>query len=281
MTAIISAVPANLVVDATAIVADANTVVFHDMAAVATDPARLASRAYKELEDIAAAKVTWETTVYRTSNDQLYTVLQRCYGLYATMNGNGDTAVQLTVAVDKYLAEQGHKRLSKSHTLAKIVKAVFGADRRRVSAYNRALQAALAAKIAVADLPQYIRSAGGVEQLRLAKSSNTPSRKQKTEEAKRTTSEHILAKLKLDVLAGRYDEGRIGARHVLIVTQGADGYFDLNAIVSSDAAVNAALVAFHNQQAKQAAEAAPEQQQTSRETAVSDLINEAAQSVLQ
>jgi hypothetical protein len=77
------------------------------------------------------------------------------------------------------------------------------------------------------------------------------------------------------------DEAKVGRQHVLIVTQGADGYFDLNALVSSDAAVNAALAALYQQQAKKVAEAAPEKQQTSNDATVTQLINVAAQSVLQ
>jgi hypothetical protein len=281
MTTIISAVPANVIVDATVVVADANAVVLHDTTAVAAATTPTVTSAYKELEDIAVAKDTWETTVYRTSNDQLYALLQRCYGLYTLMCKNTDTAKQLVEDVDKYLAKKEYKVAASSHTLAKIVKAVFGVDRRRVSAYSIALRAALAAKIAVADLPQYIRNSGGVEELRLAKSPNAKSPKQKAADAKATLGQQVIAKLKLDMLAGQVDEAKVGRQHVLIVTQGADGYFDLNALVSSDAAVNAALAALYQQQAKKVAEAAPEKQQTSNDATVTQLINVAAQSVLQ
>jgi hypothetical protein len=281
MTTIISAMPANVIVDATAVVADANAVVLHDTAAVAAVTTPAIVSAYKELEAIATAKDTWETTVYRTSNDQLYALLQRCYGLYTLMCKNTDTAKQLVEDVDKYLAKKEYKVAPSSHTLAKIVKAVFGVDRRRVSAYSIALRAALAAKIAVADLPKFIRDNNGVEELRLAKSPNAKSPKQKADAAKLSIGESVIAKLKLDVLAGQYDEAKVGSRHVLIVTQCADGHFDLNALVSSDTALNAALAAFYQQQAKKAAGAAPEKQQTNNDAAVTALINEAAQSVIQ
>jgi hypothetical protein len=284
MTTIISAVPANVIVDATAVVADASTVVFHDIAAVnaaiAAEQPKVVS-AYKELAAIVADKVAWETTVYRTSNDQLYALLQRCYGLYKLMCRDSESAKLLVADVDKYLVDKGYKVAANSHTLAKIVKAVFGVDRRRVSAYSIALRAALAAKITVADLPQYIRNAGGVEELRLAKSPNAKSPKQKAENAKATLNQQVIAKLKLDMLAGKVDEAKVGSQHVLIVTQCADGYYELHGVVSTDAAVNAALAALYQQQVKQAAEAAPEKQQATNDATVADLINEAAQSVLQ
>lgn len=281
MSNIVSTASANLVVDATVIVADANAVVFHDIASVSANAQKTSVNAYKEIEALVAAKGEWETTVYRTSNDQLYTLLQRCYELYKHMCQTSDTAKQLVADVDQYLADKEYKVAASSHTLAKIVKAVFGVDRRRVSAYSIALRAALAAKITVADLPMYIRNSGGVEELRLAKSPNAKSPKQKAAEAKKTLSHNAIAKLKLDMLAGKVDEAKVGSQHVLIVTQGADGRYDLHGIVSSDTAVNTALAALYSQQAKLAAEAAPERDQTSKDATVTDLINEAAQSVLQ
>ncbi|WP_395664189.1 hypothetical protein [Aestuariivirga sp.] len=280
MTTIISAVPANVIVDATAVVADANAIVFHDTAAVAAASTPAIVSAYSELEAIAIAKDTWETTVYRTSNDQLYALLQRCYGLYTLMCKNTDTAKQLVEDVDKYLAKKEYKVAPSSHTLAKIVKAVFGVDRRRVSAYSIALRAALAAKIAVADLPKFIRDNNGVEELRLAKSPNAKSPKQKADAAKLSIGESVIAKLKLDVLAGQYDEAKVGSQHVLIVTQGADGYFDLNALVSSDTALNAALAAFYTQNKAKVAAAAKDHTAENDDAAQAQRIKEAAVAAL-
>jgi hypothetical protein len=136
MNTIISVMPANVIVDASPAIADANTVVFHDTAALVAATKSIVVSAYDELEAIAVAKTTWEATVYRTSNDQLYALLQRCYGLYTQMCRSTDTAKQLVDDVDKYLAEKGFRKSTKSHLLTKIVKAVFGVDRRRVSAYS-------------------------------------------------------------------------------------------------------------------------------------------------
>jgi hypothetical protein len=72
----------------------------------------------------------------------------------------------------------------KSHTLHKIVKCVFGADRRRVSAYSIVLRTANVNKIKSADIADFIRNNGGVEEIRLAKNGNALSAKQKAEVAK-------------------------------------------------------------------------------------------------
>lgn len=281
MNTIISAIPANVIVDASPAIVDANTVVFHDTAAIVAATNSVVVSAYKELEAIAIAKDTWEATVYRTSNDQLYALLQRCYGLYTLMCRNGDTAQQLVDDVDKYLAEKGYRKSNKTHILTKIVKAVFGVDRRRISAYSIALHAAVSARVAVADLPQYIRDNGGVEKLRLAKTEKVKSSAHKVKEARQFINRTVVAKLKLDMLAGHYNEGEVGAQRVLLVTQAADGTFDLHGLVSAPAVVTAALAAFYSQQAKKAAESAPERQQTNRDTQVAELVQQAALSVIQ
>lgn len=280
MTTLISSIPANVVVDTSATIAsNEGTVVFHDIAAVkAVQPS---VSAYSELERLATAKSEWEATAYRTSNDQLYALLQRCYGLYHKMCAHPDTAKQLKADVDKYLVDKGAKCNSSSHTLTKIVKAVFGADRRRVSAYSIALRAALASKVAVADIPQYIRNSGGVEELRLAKSPNAKTPKQKALEAAQIVDQTIIANLSLPVPAGAIDLAKVGEQHVLIVTQRADGTFDLNAVISAASAVNAALAAYYSQNKAAAAAAEVVDKQVRQHNALNDAISAAAQPVLQ
>ena len=285
MTNIISAVPANLVVDATAVVADANAVVFHDIAAVtpaAPAPAKSNISAYAELVSIVADRSNWEANAYRTSNDQLYALLQRCYALYMNMCADRATSKQLVADVDRYLKEELGVKLSDStHTMSKVVKCVFGADRRRVSAYSIALRSALAAKVPVVDIPSYIRANGGVEELRLAKSPNAKSPKQKAEAAAATIEAHVLARFKLDTLVETLDAAKVGRQHVLIVTQDADGAFTANALVSASTAVNAALAAFYSQNKAQEAAAATQNKQADDNDAVSQHIQAAAEVVLQ
>ena len=56
-----------------------------------------------------------------------------------------------------------------SHTLIKIVKCVFGTNKRRVSAYSIVLRTALFNKVKSADIADFVRNNGGVEEIRLAK----------------------------------------------------------------------------------------------------------------
>ena len=126
------------------------------------------------------------------------------------MCASADTAKQLKADVERCLAEMGARYTDSSHTLTKIVKCVFGADRRRVSAYSIALRAALAAKIPTADIPQYIRNSGGVEELRLAKSPNAKTPKQKALAAAQTVDQTVIANVTLALPAETFDAAKVG-----------------------------------------------------------------------
>jgi hypothetical protein len=281
MSNIISTATANVVVDHTPVIADANAVVLHDIAAVNAATQQPNFSAYKELEALALAKSDWEHNAYRTSNDQLYGLLQKCYGLYKLICADPATAKSRIEEIDAYLNKEHNAKLSASaHTITKIVKAVFGADRRRVSAYSIALRAALDAKIAVDRIPQYIRENGGVEELRLAKSPNAKTAKQKAEDAKTTVDKSVLAKLTLDALVETLDAARVGTQHVLIVTQAADGALNVNALVSATSAVNAALAAYYTQNKAEATAAAKDSKAESDDAAQAKRIEEAAVAAL-
>jgi len=281
MSNIISTATANVVVDANPVVADANAVVLHDIAAVNSATQQPSFSAYKELEALANAKNDWENNAYRTSNDQLYGLLQKCYGLYKLICADAANAKDRIEEIDAYLLREHNTKLSASaHTITKIVKAVFGADRRRVSAYSIALRAALDAKITVDKIPQYIRDSGGVEELRLAKSPNAKTAKQKAEDAKSTVDKSILAKLNLGALSEKLDPAKVGTQHVLIVTQAADGTLSINALVSATSAVNAALAAYYTQNKAEAAAVAKDANAESDDAAQAKRIDEAAVAAL-
>ena len=145
-------------------------VVQNDNSALAT--AHASSSVRNHFEQLAVEREAWESTVYRTNNEQLYVLLQKCYQTYQAMSGGDDEAGNLRNGLTDYINTKGYQFKSGTHTLVKIVKCVFGNDRRRVSAYGIVLRTALAKKISVIEIPDFIRSEGGVEEIRLAKSPN-------------------------------------------------------------------------------------------------------------
>ena len=95
------------------------------------------------LEELIVEKDTWFNNAYRTSNEQLYALLAKCYSFYFLLKLEGEDGKKLRVGFEEYVKAKGYKFGAGSHTLVRIVKCVFGADRRRVSAYGIVLRTAL------------------------------------------------------------------------------------------------------------------------------------------
>ena len=219
-----------------------HAVVLHDNA---TD-AQGASATYAYLDRLVLERESWEVNAFRTSNEQLYVLLQKCYQLYKSMSEATPEGVALRNGLNDYVNLKGYSFAKTTHTLAKIVKCVFGADRRRVSAYSIALKIALDKNIQVLDIPKFIRDAGGVEELRLDKSEGQASVKQKVIAAASEVGSSMLGVASGIQLATKLDGGKVGTQVVLIGTWQADGTVTVGAIVESDAVLNAALSSYYS-----------------------------------
>jgi hypothetical protein len=194
------------------------------------------------LKELIAEKDAWFTNAYKTSNDQLYALLGNCYGFYEQFKQSREVATKLDKELDAYITEKGYKFSSGSHTLTKIVKCVFGADRRRVSAYSIVLRTALAKQIKVSELANFIRESGGVEEVRLMKSPNAMTAKQKAEAGASTLTSKTIVNVTAPAFKEALDAGNIGKPVVLIGTWNADGSISVHSFSNSAGAVNAALV---------------------------------------
>lgn len=221
----------------------AQAVVQHDTAVQA--PAQVKA-AFASIEQLVIEREVWESTVYRTSNDMLYGLLQKCYALYKRMEGMSAEAVTLRENLTSYINIKGIKCVKSSHTIVKIVKCVFGDDRRRASAYGIVLRAALSKQIAVEAVPDFIRSQGGVEEIRLAKSPNAMSPKQKAAVAADAVKADNMGVFASKGLGEVFDAGKTDSAVVLIGTWQADGSVIVRSVVQSDTAVNAALASYYS-----------------------------------
>ena len=121
--------------------------------------------AYNTIVSLVADQEIWLNGVNRTANEQLYVILQRCYHLYSLMASDKVQNEKLKAAIERHNNERNLGIDTNSHTMTNIIKVVFGADRRRASSYSSALRVALAQKVEVQDLPQFLRDAGGVEEV--------------------------------------------------------------------------------------------------------------------
>ena len=194
------------------------------------------------LEELIEEKNAWFNNSYLTSNELLYSLLAKCYGLYFQFKDASDNGKKLREGFDGYVKDKGYVFSSGSHTLTKIVKCVFGSDRRRVSAYSIVLRTALAKQLQVADIPNFIRESGGVEEVRLMKSPNAMTAKQKAEVGAVTLTNKTIINVTAPAFKEALDAGNIGKPVVLIGTWNADGSISVHSFSNSAGAVNAALV---------------------------------------
>ena len=255
----------------------AATVVQHDTAVQA---AAQAKAGIASIEQLVIEREVWETTVYRTSNDMLYGLLQKCYALYKRMEGMSAEAVSLRSNLADYINLKGIKCVKSSHTIVKIVKCVFGDDRRRASAYGIVLRAALAKQIAVEAVPEFIRSQGGVEEIRLAKSPNALSPKQKAAAAADAVKADSMGVFASKGLGEVFDAGKTDSAVVLIGTWQADGSVIVRSVVQSDTAVNAALASYYSSNKDAVQKQAQQQEATNDQQIKQDAVTAAAQAAV-
>lgn len=208
--------------------------------------AKATANVRNHFEQLTIEREAWENNVYRTSNEQLYVILQKCYQTYKAMSTDLPEAAALRTGLKDYTDTKGLKFKAGTHTLVKIVKCVFGDDRRRVSAYGIVLRTALAKNISMSDIPVFIRENGGIEEIRLQKAPNAMTAKKKAEVATNDLQHENMGVYTNPALAQKLDAGNIGKPVVLLGTWQADGSVVMRSIVQNDTAINAALAAHYS-----------------------------------
>jgi hypothetical protein len=200
----------------------------------------------QHFEQLAAERLAWQDNAFRTSNEQLYVILQKCYQTYKAMGGDSVEAIALRDGFKDYINTTGVKFKKSTHTIAKIVQCVFGQDRRRVSAYSIVLRTALDEKIGVFEFPAFVRGKGGVEEIRLAKSPNAMTVKSKAAVATDAVASKSLGVFASAQLGQLLDAGKVGTNTVLVGTWQADGSVVVRAVVESEGVLNAALASYYS-----------------------------------
>lgn len=220
----------------------ANVTVRTESGTTVSDPKRTATVL---LEQLVAEKDSWFNNAYRTSNEQLYALLAKCYDFYFQLKAASEDGKKLREGFEVYVKAQGYVFSPSSHTLVKIVKCVFGADRRRVSAYGIVLRTALDKKLTSDQVADFIRDSGGVEEVRLSRSPNAMTAKQKAEACSQTLGSTQLSVVKATALEQALDGGNIGKPVVLIGTWQSDGSIAVHAFSNAAGAINAALASHY------------------------------------
>jgi hypothetical protein len=204
------------------------------------------------LNDIAEERKQWEVSAYRTSNQQLYAILAKCYAFYQLMAEDGDKGKALREQLNNFIEKHGLRFTKGSHGITKVLKCVFfdgekSVDRRRISTYSIVLRSALALNIAPHKLAEHIETAGGVQELRLAKSPNAKSAKQKAELGKECVFQNvILATMRSDEVTCKLDFSDYDKPLAAIVVVRADGTIELRDVLTSTGAANTVLAAHYS-----------------------------------
>jgi hypothetical protein len=233
---------------------DTTTAVVQNDATTATAAASTTTQiAAISLIDLESKRQQWETTVYRTSNQQLYALLAECYVYGGELPF--DQAKQRSAVLADFCQQRGYVVKKESPLLNRVVKAVFGnVDRRRISTYSLVLRSAKAANVLPSNLAQWIEQRGGIQEIKLARSATYVSPKAKAEKAQSTLATvSNLAVVKSDALTQLADGSYMGEECVFVAEQQSDGSFAIKALTRSATALNAALLAVYGQQAKAAA----------------------------
>ena len=263
MSNTLNAVTANSAFESAEVATVANVA---SVTTVAVQPAANAATTYtpstKYSEDIrarlsglAGEAANWEATAYKTANEGLYALMQRCYELYKDLTNAADVNLKYKKqGLSDYLAMHGMSAYNEKPLPQRIIRCVFGnRDRRRISAYNVALRVMIAENWEVAEVPAKIAERGGVQEMSVARKPGAMTAKQKAESVAAVVQETALAKVKTVETDAYVDEAKIGEKYAAVLTQEADGTFTINCIVDNGAAVNAALAAYYKAQAAKAA----------------------------
>lgn len=210
---------------------------------------KVVAQAPADLAAMERARISWENTELAASNKRLYAILTDAYSYYLVMKQDSDKAVRKARldALEQFIAQRKYTFMPSSHDMTRVVKCVFGVDRRRVSAYSIALREALRQEIEADDLVAFIEENGGVEQIRLG-GTKPLSAKTRAEKAKDEVLGSDLGMLKFDPAVFAADADWADKQVVIVATYLPTGEFQANAVIKHDSAVNAALAAFYSQQ---------------------------------
>ena len=122
----------------------------------------------QSLDALSLARDNWEQTTFKKANEGLYDLLSQCQGVFETkfIKGSQDDKKTLRNELITRLSAMKIKTQKNSPTLTLFVRYVFSSDRKRAHGYSYVLNAAISHEIAAAQLPQWIVSEGGIEEIK-------------------------------------------------------------------------------------------------------------------
>jgi hypothetical protein len=134
------------------------------------------------LDRVHDDQVEWNTTLYRTANEKLYSLLGSCLKVMYVLSSNK----KLKKELDAKLTSLTIPYNAGTHLSTKIVRYVFRISNKRANAYARVVQSAFEHKKSPDNLPSWITQEGGIEAIRL--NTKGPSKEEIRERIEQTST---------------------------------------------------------------------------------------------
>ena len=196
------------------------------------------------IDELVTQRISWENNELTNANEALYGLLQHCYSLNNAMSGADTTAKALRKGLANYIANKKYIFTDSTPLITKVVKCVFGVDRRRVNAYSTALRVAITKKKSVIELPKFFREQGGIEEVRRkTTTAKGKTMKDKVELGRAVLESEALASVASDRLNASFSTQNLEEGIVLLATREDDGSFAIRQVVQANSAVKSALAA--------------------------------------
>ena len=129
---------------------------------------KFAASIVQQLDALCAKREQWEKTDFKKANDGLYALLSECLAVYEAkfVSGTDDDRRALRSELANKLAVAGIKVQKNTNTLTMFTRVVFASDRKRAHGYAYVLTAAISHNKTAQELPGWISSEGGIEEIK-------------------------------------------------------------------------------------------------------------------
>lgn len=131
----------------------------------ARKPGKVVLNFTKRFDDLIQRCASWNAGAYKTANDQLYDLLAETYGEYLEIV-NGDTDVRKQF--NNLLKARKVPYQDNTPIQTRVVRLVFGIERKRAHTYANVLRLARANNKTTAQIAEWIRESGGVQEVSAA-----------------------------------------------------------------------------------------------------------------
>jgi hypothetical protein len=213
------------------------------------------------LDALSKLRAEWEKTDFKKANEGLYDLLAKCLAVYEAKFLAGSKLEQkaLRDELTRSMKSARVKVQKNTNTLTMLTRHVFASDRKRAHGYAYVLTAAVGHKVTAANLPEYIKTAGGIEEIKrlMVKKPEAIERAAKIQLAK-TVVQAELEQAEISPLASLNLPGLSGKYALCLVMPATDGTANVVGVLSelSDGMIKSLIKAMAVGRAKDDKEAA-------------------------